>query len=296
MTLTLPPDEVWKGTIRGLDVAVFRMRGPEGPAHHPHQAIDLIGVARQLPTVVHPNADRREALTGFHLVGGGALVDYGNGAGSLLTAIYPETLKRWIARAKDHLEPSPATIRGYCVAARLPESDLHIEMTERRAPHTGAQAEAVLPREFALVGGGAQALLEELPNAGVLLTASTPNTKTWASWIARAKDHEQESPVQLRAYAIGIRKTVLQKLGLKVVHAEGIGPGASHPSATIGGPKSFPALVTCGGALVEYGSGAGNMLTASWPYRQQIWKAMSKDHDIVSRARIRIALLGLAPA
>ncbi|KDQ55194.1 hypothetical protein JAAARDRAFT_344407 [Jaapia argillacea MUCL 33604] len=45
----------------------------------------------------------------FHITGGGALVHW-NGFGSLLTACFPQDRQSWVAAAKDHEQPDPATI------------------------------------------------------------------------------------------------------------------------------------------------------------------------------------------
>jgi hypothetical protein len=187
-------------------------------------------------------------------------------------------------------------VRAYCVAARLDEADVHIVTKTSSRPNTVAVAEAVLPSEYQLVGGGARASREDQPNAGTLLTESRPNPKGWSSWIARAKDHEVPSPVEVTAYAIGIRKRTLTRHGLKVVHFSATGSIASHAQAKMAMTKGFDGQITCGGAKVEHGSGPGNMLTASWPQRQDVWMALSKDHHVPDPSAIAIAALALAPA
>src|SRR5262245_23221679 len=54
---------------------------------------------------------------------GGAMIDYKEGAGSLLTASYPKDLQTWYAKGKDHETPSPATITVYALGLYDPNNE-----------------------------------------------------------------------------------------------------------------------------------------------------------------------------
>ncbi|WP_420577334.1 hypothetical protein [Ekhidna sp.] len=54
--------------------------------------------------------------TGYHLIGGGAEVDW-SGSGNLLTASYPDG-NRWRVASKDHLVSSPARIRAFAIGIK----------------------------------------------------------------------------------------------------------------------------------------------------------------------------------
>ena len=72
--------------------------------------------------------------SGLPILGGGAVVDYGSGPGSLLTAMFPTSGTNWEARAKDHGLSSPATIGVACFAASIPPSGVR----HRRRHHVDA--------------------------------------------------------------------------------------------------------------------------------------------------------------
>lgn len=57
-----------------------------------------------------------DMTTGYHLVGGGAEVDW-SGSGNLLTASYPDG-NRWRVSSKDHLVSSPARIRAFAIGIK----------------------------------------------------------------------------------------------------------------------------------------------------------------------------------
>jgi len=65
---------------------------------------------------------------------------------------------------------------------------------------------------------------------------------------------------------------------------------AQHPSIEYTVPENYKILG--GGARVNW-SGAGNLLTASYPKNVQTWVAKSKDHGIVSPANILVRVIAL---
>lgn len=54
----------------------------------------------------------------FHMIGGGAQVNYGSGAGSLLVHSYPSSNNVWSAKSKDHSISSPASITAYAIGIK----------------------------------------------------------------------------------------------------------------------------------------------------------------------------------
>ena len=107
MTLAVT-HELWKGAVRELEVAAFSLSQPEGPGDHVEQELELSGFASQDPGVKRPNADHREDLSGS---GSSAAAPSSSimqtEPGSMLTAIFPQNAKTWVARTKDHLEGRP---------------------------------------------------------------------------------------------------------------------------------------------------------------------------------------------
>jgi vibriolysin len=140
---------------------------------------------------------------GFTLTGGGAFVDYGGGAGNLLTASFPNSASSWEARSKDHLVVDEAKITAYAIGlqprpgnnARL--SNVIVNSTGLVAEHPSAQV--CLDDAFTLSGGGA---IDNWNEPGNLLTASFP---MGGCWLAAGKDHIEVSPASITVYAIGIR-------------------------------------------------------------------------------------------
>jgi hypothetical protein len=45
-----------------------------------------------------------------------------SGAGNMLTASYPRDERTWVARSKDHVQSSPATLDVYCVSLKVEDA------------------------------------------------------------------------------------------------------------------------------------------------------------------------------
>ena len=55
-------------------------------------------------------------IPGFTIIGGGARTDFSlSGAGSLLTASFPQDRQTWVAEGKAHLIPAPTTITAWAI-------------------------------------------------------------------------------------------------------------------------------------------------------------------------------------
>src|SRR2546422_432631 len=106
-------------------------------------------------TAPHPHLAMNTPTT-LRILGGGAAVGP-TAAGSFLTASYPVSGYEWDAKGKDHGVPSPAALFVCCIAAAIPPQDYSITQATSPAPVNHPTAEASLPPEFVLVGGGARA-------------------------------------------------------------------------------------------------------------------------------------------
>lgn len=232
----------------------------------------------------HPSA---EAVVdpGYKVIGGGAL-DSWSGAGNLLTASYPsDNLDKWIAAGKDHEVASPAVITAYAIAIFDPNNEWEVRLFKSAPsgsiPHPSAVV--TIDSGYVMTGGGAKVTWK---GAGNLLTASFPSSEL--SWEARSKDHDISSPATIQAYAIGLRhkqnEIKLQRTTMPVT-----GNKLAHPSASACLGSEW--ILTGGGAFDSW-SGAGNLLTASYP-EGQCWQAKGKDHVHSSWAAITAYAIGI---
>lgn len=248
----------------------------------------------------HP-AITMSVTTGRLILGGGAVVDYGNGPGSLLTAMFPTSGTDWEARAKDHGLSSPATIGVACFAASIPLSDYLIVDATTPSLVNHPDATAMLPPGFVLVGGGARANWERTEGPGSLLWASRP--AAGQGWYAAAKDHMYPGPSTVTAFAIGVTRSFLASRGLTVVRFHGDShPVAAQPGADCGA-EDGPALV--GGGAQTHWRGAGSLLTASVPANPSgspagpyLWTARGKHHLVPDPSTISawgLALVSCRP-
>jgi hypothetical protein len=223
----------------------------------------------------HPGV-RIQTPTNHRVLGGGALVNW-HGAGNLLTSIYPDGDRVWVATSKDHRIVSPATVTGYCICARMRDGSMisrddYIIVGENSVPAQHPSTEVVLPDGFILVGGGARA---NWTGVGSLLYASHPGGGN--SWVASAKDHIQREVTTVTAFAIGLKQSFLQRSGLEVRQTESTSETeTAHPSVQAALPQGF--RLFCGGARANW-NGEGSLLTASFPIDRHIWEARSKDHE-----------------
>jgi hypothetical protein len=252
----------------------------------------------------HPGlAMNLPASPNLRILGGGAAVET-TGAGSLLTSSYPAIFgpsagansgvvngsisgQEWEARAKDHVRASPARLFVCCFAAEIPDpTDNYTIAWQTSASANHPTAEAKLPPDFILVGGGARANWNIPPDpVGSLLYASRPGAGQ--SWYAAAKDHSIADPATITAFAIGLRRTFLDSLGLTVVRVRANPLAAvSRPLVGCGVDDVQQATLVSGGAQTHW-KGAGSLLTTSCPdavggnpspTHQYLWRAEGKDH------------------
>jgi vibriolysin len=145
-------------------------------------------------------------------------------------------------------------------------------------------AQVAVPQGYKLIGGGAS---DNWVGQGNMLTASYPSGN---QWIGAGKDHQDASPSYITAYALGLYDP---DDDWEVIVVQQTSDPAQHPQATVMLPAGY--VLTGGGASVDYGSGYGNILTASFPNGDSGWEARSKDHLVADPAKITAYAIGVRP-
>lgn len=234
----------------------------------------------------HPTVEV-EVSPGYKIIGGGALVNF-NGAGSLLTASYPLTQRKWVAAAKDHRQPDPSSISAWAIAIFDPKDDWEVIYETRTSQaERRPQATVMLPEDFVLTGGGARVNWE---GRGSMLTGSFPSDEM--AWTAQAQDQGYECAASITAFAIGMRPSNRAVInGTRIFHAECA--ANSHPRAAIVLPSGY--ILTGGGARIEP-TAEGNFLTGSFPSGTMSWDARGKDHLERSPSTVAAYVIGYPAA
>jgi hypothetical protein len=111
---------------------------------------------------------------------------------------------------------------------------------------------------------------------------------SYNTWNAAAKDQVSSCLSTITAYALAINDP--DDVWDVIVAYETSDP-ASHPSAVATLPLDY--TLTGGGAYVNYGTGNGNLLTASFPTTDYAWEARSKDHILSDPAPITAYAIGM---
>lgn len=236
----------------------------------------------------HPTAEV-EVPAAYKIVGGGAIINW-TGAGSLLTASYPESLQKWVAAGKDHGVASPSSITVCALALFDPDDvwDVRIfDATSDSASHPFAQVS--VPADYTMVGGGARV---NWTGDGNLLTESFPNSL--GSWEARSKDHLYPSPATITVSAIGIKAKNGNRYPRFPETKLFCRDSSTDQHISIGITVDAGYVLLSGGAI-DHWSGAGNMLTASYPDSESSWAAAGKDHIQASPAYLTVCAIGFKP-
>ena len=145
---------------------------------------------------------------GFRLIGGGMNVKW-RGAGNLAIASFPENDSTWKARGKEHISPSPASVKVYAIGLResIPDiGKIDISIVKSVRSHVAAHPSAGVnvADGYALTGGGAKTLPKN--RAGSLLWKMVPyTTGSQHGFEVSSKDHKDSCPASIIAYAIGIK-------------------------------------------------------------------------------------------
>ena len=145
-----------------------------------------------------------------------------------------------------------------------------------------------VPSGYVLIGGGAYT---QYSGAGGLLTASHPNTAL-TRWTARSKDHSSASYHHLYVQVVGLKLQGVSESQLRShvdLERRRTLVAQQHPEIDV--RAAFGYTLIGGGAEVHW-SGAGNLLTASYP-QGNYWNARSKDHSTYSPATITAYAIGI---
>lgn len=247
-------------------------------AHNPPIALTMTE-AESSPDQ-HPVVDALAPVD--HLVLGGGCSANWSQDGQLLVASHP-TRDGWHCAARDHGVKEVGTLRAYVLSA--PKSSGLIVHT---ASSAGAltqepQAQAELPPEFTLIGGGCAVDLRR--DEGGLLVNGYPQG---AGFHCDAKDHVTPDPGVVTAWAIGV---ALPK-GWRVIRKDVSSTLDHHPQTGAFLPMDG-AVVIGGGCRTDY-SAAGSMLWSSHPnLSANGWLCAGKDHRSTDRATLTATALGL---
>jgi hypothetical protein len=272
-----------------LDAAVKKLEAqpPSAKQLKAEPEFNVVVAMKTSGSAQHPRAIAGSTETGLKLIGGGAIVDYGQGPdglapgrgqGILLTGSYPQG-NSWVASAKDHKHPNAGTVTAYAIYLSDPD-DLW-EVTMVVSPKTDArsnrpEATAKLPDGYALTGGGA---LLDWGGPGMLLTACCPQfvDGQYTAWTAKGKDHLESDSGTATAWVFGVRARNDGKTtpsAISTCNSQGSLPTLEQ------GATSSKEVIVGGGAAVTY-SGAGGLLTRCGPSSDhKKWNAQAKDHDI----------------
>jgi hypothetical protein len=238
----------------------------------------------------HPEA-RAQVGVGYKLIGGGAWVHWSE-PGNLLTASFPDPDGlTWVARSKDHVYPSPASIQAFAIGLYDPNNQWDVRIFPQ--PSASAQhpeVDATVDGRYVMTGGGAEV---KYAGPGGLLTASYPLSPS--VWRARSKDHMVAESHVVVAYAIGIRLLNGSPLPLNTISpilntiSSKTSDVAAHPTVTV--PIASGYSLSGGGAMANF-SGAGQLLTAMYPLGTS-FVAESKDHGISDPASLTAFAIGI---
>jgi hypothetical protein len=221
---------------------------------------------------------------GFKLLGGGARV---NGGDNLLTASHPEDARTWVARSKDHVGVSPASITVTVIALEDPDDAYEVQIRELTGAVSQHPAASVVVADgFVMTGGGARV---NFSGEGNLLTASFPADHR--TWIATSKDHVRQDFCTITAFAIGLRSRRGDVLRTTIrIHS---GVSSTRPTAESRLPPGF---VLVGGGARDNFQEPGNLLVASIPGEGDRWTAAGQLVTHVSPATVTAHAIGLADA
>ncbi|MBN2752544.1 MAG: hypothetical protein JXQ84_07515 [Rhodospirillaceae bacterium] len=140
---------------------------------------------------------------------------------------------------------------------------------------------------YKIISGGAKCWATSGP--GQLLIAMFPGTDPLnpKTWVARSKDHLQVSAGKITAFCTALYDPK-DEWEVKVWRASS--PSAQHPFASVHVEDGY--IMVGGGAYCET-TGAGNLLQASFPSRNDTWSARATDKDVFSLGVLHVYVIGL---
>ena len=140
-----------------------------------------------------------------------------------------------------------------------------------------------VPDGYKLLSGGA---FDDWSDPGNMLTASFPEGDN--TWRASGKDHVTLSPARVTAYAT-VTYDPDDIWDVQQFKSD-LSQKSHHPSASSSVPDGYTLIG--GGAQVQY-SGAGCLLTSSYPSDARTWRCDAKDHVESNEAQIMAVAIGL---
>lgn len=176
--------------------------------------------------------------------------------------------------------PSSADDRRWPGSRPLPPPEIR-EIFASGNPGNISEAMVCAPTGWKIIGGGARV---NFNGAGGLLTASYPEGNCW---IARSKAHEIPDQQRVEAMAIAIRD---ESNRWDVVIDTQTSGKDSHPTVQA---RLRPGYVLTGGGARANWTGAGSLLTASFPATSEIWEARAKDHGVSDPSTVTAYVIGI---
>jgi hypothetical protein len=141
-----------------------------------------------------------------------------------------------------------------------------------------------VPVNYKIMGGGAKV---NWTGAGAFLTASYPDG--FQRWVATGKDHDISDPSSITVCALALFDP---EDIWDVQIFENTSESSHYPVAVVTVPADY--TMVGGGARINW-SGAGNLLTSSYPNSPSSWEARGKDHIESSPATITVFAIGVRP-
>lgn len=148
-------------------------------------------------------------------------------------------------------------------------------------PGNLSEAAACVPSGWKIIGGGASV---KAGKVGGLLTASYPEGNCW---VGRSKAHEIQEQQRVQVVAIAIRD---EANVWDVVTDTATSGKESAPSMQV---RLRPGYVMTGGGARANWTGAGSLLTASFPATTEVWEARAKDHGVADPATVTAYVIGI---
>lgn len=154
------------------------------------------------------------------------------------------------------------------------------EQTSGSSSHPSV--EVVVPEGYKIIGGGARVGSNPVGN---LIVESYPVST--GKWRVKSKDHGQSSQATITAYALAMYDPE-NRFDVQVFSQTG-GAG-HHPTAVATVGDGY--VMSGGGGKINY-SGAGNLMTASFPQSASSWQVSSKDHQFADLSSATAYAIGI---
>lgn len=232
----------------------------------------------------------------------------------MLTASYPIAgWKGWAVSSKSHITPDPTVITVWGIGMKiegLTRNQLISNLIMQPLPSAPSSHNDfgvnLTNRDYALLGGGFKIGEQpQQPNSANIATGSFLDNSF--GWRARSKDMDIVTPLPIRVFVIGIKRTIMQPSNPDkafgyidvTFNSQETLPNKAHPVSTapvIGG------YALCGGGAVTHFSywGGGSYLWALEPVTEitedplkQTFTGRAKDHHHEDPATITAYAMGV---